>query len=54
MEGFDVAQLAHVELYTPNPEGTLWFFKEVLGLEEPPAKAKLFTSGPTRTGTTTP
>jgi catechol 2,3-dioxygenase len=34
MEGFDVAQLAHVELYTPNPEGTLWFFKEVLGLEE--------------------
>jgi Glyoxalase/Bleomycin resistance protein/Dioxygenase superfamily. len=34
MEGFDVAQLAHVELYTPDPEGTLWFFKEVLGLEE--------------------
>lgn len=29
-----VAQLAHVELLTPKPEETLWFFKEVLGLEE--------------------
>lgn len=29
-----VAQLAHVELLTPKPDETLWFFKEVLGLEE--------------------
>jgi catechol 2,3-dioxygenase len=31
---FDVAQLAHVELLTPNLEGTLCFFKDLLGLEE--------------------
>ncbi|MFO7172290.1 MAG: catechol 2,3-dioxygenase [Bacillota bacterium] len=31
---FEVAQLAHVEIYTPNPDGTLWFFKELLGMEE--------------------
>ena len=31
---FEVAQLAHVELLTPKPDGTLWFFKELLGLEE--------------------
>ncbi|HEY8346791.1 MAG TPA: catechol 2,3-dioxygenase [Symbiobacteriaceae bacterium] len=31
---FDVAQLAHVEIYTPKPDETLWFFKELLGLEE--------------------
>lgn len=31
---FDVAQLAHVEIYTPDPEGTLWFFKEILGMSE--------------------
>jgi catechol 2,3-dioxygenase len=31
---FDVAQLAHVEMLTPNPEGTLWFFKDLLGLQE--------------------
>lgn len=31
---FDVAQLAHVEIYTPDPEGTLWFFKDLLGLQE--------------------
>jgi catechol 2,3-dioxygenase len=31
---FDVAQLAHVELLTPDPKGTLRFFTEVLGLEE--------------------
>lgn len=31
---FDIAQLAHVEIYTPDMEGTLWFFKELLGLEE--------------------
>src|SRR3989440_11780207 len=31
---FDVAQLAHVELLTPKPDDTLWFFKELLGMEE--------------------
>ena len=31
---FDVAQLAHVELLTPDLEGTLRFFKDLLGLEE--------------------
>ncbi|MFC3040707.1 catechol 2,3-dioxygenase [Virgibacillus xinjiangensis] len=30
----DVAQLAHVEILTPKPDETLWFFKELLGLEE--------------------
>ena len=31
---FEVAQLAHVELFTPKPDDTLWFFKDLLGLEE--------------------
>src|SRR5438876_4709470 len=31
---FDVAQLAHVELLTPTPERTLWFFEELIGLQE--------------------
>ena len=31
---FETAQLAHVELLTPKPDQTLWFFKELLGLEE--------------------
>jgi catechol 2,3-dioxygenase len=31
---FDVAQLAHVELLTPTPERTLWFFKNLLGMQE--------------------
>ena len=31
---FDVAQLAHVELLTPDFEGTLSFFKDLLGVEE--------------------
>ena len=31
---FDVAQLAHVEILTPKPDGTLWFFKDLLGLQE--------------------
>ncbi|KIL45123.1 catechol 2,3-dioxygenase [Jeotgalibacillus soli] len=31
---FDVAQLAHVEMYSPKPDETLWFFKELLGMEE--------------------
>lgn len=30
----DVAQLAHVEIFTPRPEATLWFFKDLLGLQE--------------------
>lgn len=34
LKRFDVAQLAHVEIYTPDPDGTLWFFKDVLGLQE--------------------
>lgn len=29
-----VAQLAHVEVLTPRPEETLWFFKELLGMTE--------------------
>lgn len=31
---FDVAQLAHVEILTPKLDQTLWFFKDLLGLEE--------------------
>ncbi|SFJ43926.1 catechol 2,3-dioxygenase [Thermoflavimicrobium dichotomicum] len=31
---FDVAQLAHVEIYTPKPDETLWFFKDLLGMIE--------------------
>ena len=31
---FDVAQLAHVELLTARPDETLWFFKDLLGLQE--------------------
>jgi catechol 2,3-dioxygenase len=31
---FDVAQLAHTEILTPDPEGTLWFFKDLLALQE--------------------
>jgi catechol 2,3-dioxygenase len=31
---FDVAQLAHVELLTPEFDGTLSFFKELLGMRE--------------------
>ena len=31
---FDVAQLVHVEILTPDPDGTLWFFKDLLGLQE--------------------
>jgi catechol 2,3-dioxygenase len=30
----DVAQLGHVELNTPEPDGTAWFCREVLGLHE--------------------
>ncbi|MED4601959.1 catechol 2,3-dioxygenase [Paenibacillus validus] len=31
---FDVAQLAHVEIFTPKPDETLWFFKDLLGMQE--------------------
>lgn len=31
---FDVAQLAHVEIYSPKVDETLWFFKDLLGLSE--------------------
>lgn len=31
---FDVAQLAHVEILTPKPDETLFFFEEFLALEE--------------------
>ena len=31
---FDIAQLAHVELLTPDPERTLWFFADLIGLQE--------------------
>lgn len=31
---FDVAQLAHIELLSPNPEATVTFFTRYLGLEE--------------------
>jgi catechol 2,3-dioxygenase len=30
----DVAHLAHAELLTPEPEKSLWFFTQVLGLTE--------------------
>ena len=31
---FDVAHLAHVEILSPNMDGTLWFFKDLLGMDE--------------------
>lgn len=31
---FDLAHLGHVELLTPKPEETLWFFKDLLALQE--------------------
>lgn len=34
LKRFDVAQLAHVEIYTPKPDETLWFFKDLLGMSE--------------------
>jgi catechol 2,3-dioxygenase len=30
----DVAHLGHTEILTPEPDESLWFFKEVLGMEE--------------------
>lgn len=29
---FELAHLAHAELLTPNLDGTLWFFMELLGM----------------------
>ncbi|UJL45593.1 catechol 2,3-dioxygenase [Virgibacillus sp. NKC19-16] len=34
LKKFDVAQLAHVEIYTAVPDQTLWFFKKLLGMSE--------------------
>ena len=31
---YEVAHLAHAELFTPNLDGTLWFFTELLGMYE--------------------
>lgn len=31
---FDVAQLAHVEILSPRLDETVWFFKDLLGLQE--------------------
>jgi catechol 2,3-dioxygenase len=31
---FEIAHLAYTELLTPNMEGTLWFFKQLLGMRE--------------------
>ena len=30
----DIAHLGHTEILTPKPDESLWFFKEVLGMEE--------------------
>lgn len=30
----EIAHLARLELVTPNPDGTLWFFKDLLGMYE--------------------
>ena len=37
---FDVAQLAHVELMTPDFDGTLRFFKDLLGMQETERQAR--------------
>jgi catechol 2,3-dioxygenase len=30
----DIAHLGHVELLTPKPDESLWFFRDVLGMDE--------------------
>ena len=30
----DVAQLGHFEILSPKPEESVWFFREILGMEE--------------------
>jgi hypothetical protein len=40
---FNVAQLAYVELLTPGPKGTLWYFKDLFGMRSPaPDSVKSF------------
>lgn len=31
---YDVAQIAHVEIYSPDVDATLWFFRDLLGMVE--------------------
>lgn len=31
---FDLAQIAHVEIFSPDVDGTVWFFKDLLGMLE--------------------
>jgi catechol 2,3-dioxygenase-like lactoylglutathione lyase family enzyme len=31
---FELAHLAHIEMFTANMEGSLWFFKQLLGMRE--------------------
>lgn len=31
---FDVAQLSHIELLSPDPDKTVWFFRDLLGMDE--------------------
>ena len=31
---FDVVQLAHIEMYTPDLNGSLHYFKNLLGMQE--------------------
>jgi hypothetical protein len=60
---FDVAQLAHVEVMTADLEGSLWFYKDLLGMLEterggpgggsPIKRTGRSTCGPMRTSTTT-
>ena len=30
----DIAHLGHVELFTPEPEKSLWYFADILGMEK--------------------
>ena len=30
----DIAHLGHIELLTPNPDDSLWYFIELLGMEQ--------------------
>ncbi|MCD2137590.1 VOC family protein [Salinicoccus halitifaciens] len=40
LKKFDIAELTHMELYTPDLEGTVWFFKDLLGLIETSREGK--------------
>jgi predicted enzyme related to lactoylglutathione lyase len=48
----DVAQLAHVELLTPDLDGTLRFFEDILGMRRPGGGVSRSTSGATRSSIT--